>query len=468
VPAERGRGDQVFGASLNLDGFLTVRATHVGKDSALARIMRLVEEAQTAKAPAQRLADQISQFFVPAVMLLAAATFAGWLLTGHAVADAVSAGVAVLVVACPCALGLATPAAIMAGSGRGAQNGVLIRNGESLERLRRVNAVALDKTGTITTGRPSVATVIPVPMRGSEPGLLLLAAQLERGSEHPLARAIVARRTEFEGPVLPPVEDFTAIPGGVVSGRVGGKHVLVGSPRLFALHGIDLDGLSAQAAEVAARGESLLPVAVDGRVAGLIGAADTIKSTSAEAVQALHGMGIEVIMLTGDNHAAAAAVAGAVGIDQVVAEALPEDKATEVQRLQASGKIVAVAGDGINDAPALAQADAGIAMGTGTDVAMATADVTLVEGDRRHLAMAIRLSRAMARVIRQNLFWAFLYNVILIPLAAFGIVSPILAAAAMAFSSVSVVANALRLRRIPLLPSKDSQPHLSSHLSPAR
>jgi len=449
APVERGPGDEVIGASLNLDGLLTVRATRVGTDTALARITRLVERAQMAKAPAQRLADRISQVFVPAVLLLAATTFAGWLLTGHGSGDAMSAAVAVLVVACPCALGLATPAAIMAGTGRGAQNGILIKNGESLERLRRVTVVVLDKTGTITAGRPTVTSIFAA--SGDEARILRLAGAVEAGSEHPLGRAVFARAAT-EGP-LPPVQDFKAIPGGGVSGSAGGHRVLVGSPRLLAAHGTVLDGLAGRAAEAAAAGSSTVLVAIDGQAVGLIAASDLPKETSAEAVRALHRMGIEVTMLTGDVWSAAESVARDVGIDRVVAEIGPEEKALEVRRLQEAGQIVAVAGDGINDAPALAQADAGIAMGTGTEVAMETADVTLVEGDIRRLAMAIRLARATARVIRQNLFWALFYNVILIPLAAFGVVSPILAAGAMAFSSVSVVGNALRLRRMSLLPS---------------
>lgn len=446
IPADRAAGDEVVGASIDLDGLLTMRATRVGKDTALARIIRLVEQAQTAKAPAQRLADQISQYFVPAVLLIAATTFTGWLLTGHSGIAAMIAAVAVLVIACPCALGLATPTAIMVGSGRGAENGILIKGGESLERMRLVDEVVLDKTGTVTLGRPVVTDVIPVRPGTECDEILRLAATVEQGSEHPLARAVVdqARTEEFD--LTAPVDDFTAIAGGGVEATVAGLHILIGSRRLLETRDIDLSGHREAVDTAEGRGHSLLLVAVNGELAGIIGAADSVKPTSAAAVAELHGMGIEVTMLSGDNARTAQAIAQTVGIDRVIADVRPEDKAAAIKRLQEEGKFVAMAGDGINDAPALAQANAGIAMGTGTDVAMEAADVTLVKGDLRSIALAIRLSKATMRVIRQNLFWAFFYNVILIPLAIFGRISPIFAAGAMALSSVTVVSNSLRLR----------------------
>jgi Cu+-exporting ATPase len=449
IPAATGPGDEVVGATVNTDGLLTIRATRVGKDTALARIIRLVEQAQGSKAPAQRLADRISQYFVPAVLLIALGTYIGWVLTGHSGADAMVAAVAVLVIACPCALGLATPAAIMVGTGRGAQNGILIKGGESLERLRQITAIVLDKTGTITTGRPAVTEVLAFGVGDETPDgsrLLQLAASVEQGSEHPLARAVVERAHADGLTLLPGLTDFVAIAGGGVEATLGGRHVVIGSRGLAATRGIELDGHDPSIQELEARGQTVMLIAIDGSVAGAIGVADTMKEGSRQAVQQLHDLGIELTMLTGDNPRAARAIADAAGIDRVVAELRPEDKAAEVRRLQDAGKVVAMAGDGINDAPALAQADAGIAMGTGTDVAMEAADVTLVRGDLRSLPLAIALSRATVRIIRQNLFWAFFYNVVLIPLAVFGKISPIFAAAAMALSSVTVVSNSLRLR----------------------
>jgi len=450
LPVERGRGDEVVGASINVDGFLTVQVTRVGKDTALARIIHLVEQAQTAKAPAQRLADQISQYFVPAVLLVAAATYLGWLFSGHSAVQAMIAAVTVLVIACPCALGLATPTAIMVGSGRGAENGILIRGGESLERLRLIDEVVLDKTGTITLGRPVVTQILSFGSGGAEgrpeAALLQLVASVERGSEHPLARAVVerARADGLEAQLT--VSNFAGIAGGGVQAMLGDRPVLIGNRRLLVERGIELDEHLQAIEGLEAGGQTVMVVAVNNRVTGAIALADAVKDGSAAAVQELHAMGIGVTMLTGDNARTAGAIARQVGIDRVLAEVRPEDKAAEVVRLQQAGKIVAMAGDGINDAPALAQADAGIAMGTGTDVAMEAADVTLVQGDLRSLVLAITLSRATMRVIRQNLFWAFFYNVILIPLAIFGKISPIFAAAAMALSSVTVVSNSLRLR----------------------
>jgi Cu+-exporting ATPase len=447
VPVEHWPGDEVLGATILTDGVLTVRATHVGTDTALARITRLVDEAQTAKAPAQRLADRISQYFVPAVLLIALGTFAGWMLTGHTTSEAMIAAVAVLVIACPCALGLATPTAVMVGSGRGAQYGVLIRGGESLERIRLVNEVVLDKTGTITTGRPAVTRILGVgPYAGAEDCLLQLVAAVEHASEHPVGRAIVERARDAGLTLQPSVQDFVTIAGGGVAGTVDGRHVLIGSQRLLAEQGLGVESLADEAHELEAAGETVMLVAVDGEPAGAIAVADAIRETSPEAVRELHALGLEVTMLTGDNERTARVIASQAGIDRVVAGVRPEDKAAEVRRLQHEGRVVAMVGDGINDAPALAQADAGIAMGTGTDIAMETADMMLVKGDLRTVAFAIRLSRATMRVIRQNLFWAFFYNVVLIPLALFGRVSPIFAAGAMALSSVTVVSNSLRLR----------------------
>ena len=447
IPVSREPGDDVVGGSIDVDGLLTMRATRVGQDTALARIIHLVEKAQTTKAPAQRLADQISQYFVPAVLLIAAGTFAGWVLTGHSGTEAMIAAVAVLVIACPCALGLATPAAIMVGTGRGAANGILIKGGESLERMRLVNDVVLDKTGTITSGRPAVTRVVGLPddVPERQRDIVRLAAAVEHGSEHPLGRAVVDY-ARAEGLELAPVADFRAIAGGGVEGMVDGRHVLVGSPRLMSDRGIDTTCWTEQITELQNAGQSVMVVAVEGDVQGLIAEADTIKEGSLAAVRDLHGMGLEVTMLTGDGERTAAAIARDVGIDRVIAEVRPEDKAAEIRRLQDDGNVVAMAGDGVNDAPALAQADAGIAMGTGTEVAMDAAAITLVKGDLQKLPLAIQLSKATMRVIRQNLFWAFFYNVVLIPLAVVGKISPIFAAAAMALSSVTVVSNALRLR----------------------
>jgi P-type Cu+ transporter len=449
LPVSKGQGDEVVGATVNKDGLLTLRATRVGKDTALARIIRLVEQAQGSKAPLQRLADQISQYFVPAVLIVALGTWLGWVLTGHSGTDAMVAAVAVLVIACPCALGLATPTAIMVGTGRGAENGILIKGGESLERLRQVTEIVLDKTGTITNGRPVVTEILAFRAGGPLAGanqLLQLAASVEQGSEHPLARAVVERARADGMLLLPGITDFVAIAGGGIEANLAGKHILIGNQHLLASRGLELDGHGAHIEELEARGQTVMLVSLDGSVAGAIGVDDTVKEGSVEAVRELHDLGVELTILTGDNRKAARAIGDAVGIDRVVAEVQPQDKVAEIARLQAEGKTVAMVGDGINDAPALAQADAGIAMGTGTDVAMEAADVTLVRGDLRALALAMDLSRATVNIIRQNLFWAFFYNVVLIPLAVFGKISPIFAAAAMALSSVTVVANSLRLR----------------------
>jgi Cu+-exporting ATPase len=449
LPVERSAGDEVMGATLVTGGVLTVRATRVGKDTALARIIRLVDEAQSAKAPAQLLADRISQYFVPAIILLAVGTFVGWSLTGHSTAQALVAAVAVLVIACPCALGLATPAAIMVGTGRGARQGILIRGGESLERIRAVDEIVLDKTGTVTMGTPAVTDVIGLGAYAGSAGdgeALALIAPVENASEHPLARAVVRYAAERGVAASVAVEDFRTVPGRGVEGVIRDHVVLIGSPALLHERGLSTSLQAEQIRALEQQGKTVVAAAVDGSPAAILAIADTVRPGAREAIAAFHRQGLRVAMLTGDTALVAEAIAQQVGIDRVIAGVKPDGKAAEVRRLQDEGGVVAMVGDGINDAPALAQADAGIAMGTGTEVAMETAAITLVRGDLRDVAVAIRLSRATARIIHQNLFWAFFYNVVLVPLAAFGRISPIFAAAAMALSSVTVVTNALRLR----------------------
>jgi Cu+-exporting ATPase len=446
LPVARGSGAQVLGATVNGAGLLRMEATAVGRHTVLAGIIRLVEQAQGSKAPVQRLADRIAGVFVPVVIGLAALTFLGWLLTGQGAAQALVPAIAVLVVACPCALGLATPTAIMVGTGRGAALGMLIKGGESLERIQALTTVVLDKTGTLTEGRPHLTAVLPLADLPAET-VLRLAAGLERGSEHPLARAVV-REAEARGIPLPATPDvFRSVTGAGVQGVVQGHAVLAGSLRFLDEQGIDIRGANDVLARLEAAAQTILLVAVDGRLAGVLALADTLKEGSTAAVHALQALGLTVWLITGDNAGTAAAIGRAAGIGKVLAEARPEQKATAVARMQGNGQVVAMVGDGINDAPALAQADVGIAMGAGTDVAMATADITLVRGDLRSLPQAIALSRATMRIIKENLFWAFFYNIILIPLAAFGVINPIFAAAAMALSSVSVVTNSLRLGR---------------------
>jgi cation-transporting ATPase V/Cu+-exporting ATPase len=441
LPVDKTLSDTVTGATINTTGLLRVRATAVGADTALAGIVRLVEAAQASKAPVQRLADQVAAVFVPSVIAVAAVTFAGWLVaTGHAV-DAITAAVAVLVVACPCAMGLATPAAIMVGTGRGARMGVLIKSGEILERSRRVDTVVVDKTGTLTEGRMSVTDVT------GDGETLATAAALEAGSEHPIAAAVVAAARQ-RALSLPPVEQFSARAGHGVSGRIDGRDVVVGRAVFLQQHGVTIPSeLTATTERLAAEGNTVVLVAWDGQARGAIAVADTLKPSATQVVADLHAMGLDVAMLTGDNRRTAAAVAAQAGIDRVIAEVFPEDKVGEVRRLQAEGKTVAFVGDGINDAPALVQADLGIAIGTGTDVAIESSDITLMSGALEGVPSAIRLSRRTYRTIIQNLFWAFGYNTLMIPLAAFGILPPIAAGAAMGFSSVSVVANSLRLNR---------------------
>jgi Cu+-exporting ATPase len=447
LPVNKETGSEVIGATVNRQGRLVIEAQRVGEQTALAQIIRLVEQAQGSKAPIQRVADQVSGVFVPVVLALAALTFVGWLVIGGVGFTAATVNtVAVLVIACPCALGLATPTAIMVGAGRGAELGVLFKNSEALEHARRVQVVALDKTGTITRGEPAVTDVIALP-GFNEAGVLRLAAAAERGSEHPLGQAIV-RAAHDRGIALPGPDSFEAESGRGIRAIVTGQSVLVGSPRFIREQGITLDAAAAQIESLQAQARTVVLVVIDGALAGLIGIADTVKDGSREAVAALRQLGLEVVMITGDNAQTAQAIAREVGIDRVLAEVLPDQKVEAVKSLQgadADRRWVAMVGDGINDAPALAQADVGIAIGTGTDIAIEASDVTLVSGDLRGLARALRLSRATMRTIHQNLFWAFIYNIILIPVAMAGALIPMLAAGAMAFSSVFVVLNSLKL-----------------------
>ena len=446
VPVDVGTGDRVAGATVNVSGRLVVEATRVGADTQLARMAELVEDAQNGKAEVQRLADRVSAVFVPVVLLIALSTLIAWLLATDDVTAAFTAAVAVLIIACPCALGLATPTALMVGTGRGAQLGILIKGPEVLESTRRVDTIVLDKTGTVTTGRMTLQAVHTAPTT-TETDALRLAGALENASEHPIAQAVATAATDRTGAPLPAPQDFTNVPGLGVRGTVDGHTVLVGRPRLLTEAGIALpDSLAAAVTDAAAQGRTAIAVGWDGEARAVLEVADAVKESSAEAVAALRDLGLTPILLTGDNRAVARAVAREVGIDEVRAEVLPEEKAHVIRGLQAQGRVVAMVGDGVNDAAALATADLGLAMGTGTDAAIEASDLTLVRGDLKVTADAIRLSRRTLTTIRGNLFWAFGYNVAALPLAAFGLLNPMIAGAAMAFSSVFVVTNSLRLR----------------------
>lgn len=462
LPVDKKPGDTVIGATINKQGMIKFEATKVGRETALAQIIRLVEQAQGSKAPIQKLVDQVSSVFVPVVIVVAVAVFAIWMIgTGDFTASTVRL-IAVLVIACPCAMGLATPTAIMVGMGKGAENGILFKNSESLERAHKLTAVVLDKTGTLTRGEPSVTDIVISKTSAiDEARLLALAASAERGSEHPLGESIV-RAAQDRSIMLSAPQNFEAVTGQGIRAEVDGQRVLVGNLALMTGNNVNLNGLEPEAARLQREAKTAMWLAVDGQASGVIAVADTIKDGSVEAARRLHDQGITVVMMTGDNQATADAIAAEVGIDRVFAEVKPSDKAAYVKQLQDEGYVVGMVGDGINDAPALAQADVGIAIGTGTDVAMEASDVTLISGDLRGVPRAIALSKSTMRTIMENLFWAFGYNTVLIPVAA-GVLAPfswapeflqqlnpMLAAGAMAFSSVSVVTNSLRLRRVKL------------------
>jgi P-type Cu+ transporter len=450
VPVDKTVGDTVIGATINKNGFLKIKATKVGRDTALAQIIKVVEEAQGSKAPIQRLADQISGIFVPIVVGIAVVTFLAWffIVDPGNFTEALEKLIAVLVIACPCALGLATPTSIMAGSGRAAEFGILFKGGEHLEMTHRITTVVLDKTGTVTNGEP-VLTDVLVAKGLEEREFLRLVGTAEKQSEHPLAEAIVAGIRE-KGIELTDAAEFEAIPGYGIKAVIGGKELLIGTRKLMKQHNVEINFVLQPMEELERNGKTAMLVAIDRKYAGMVAVADTVKDTSKEAVRRLKEMGLEVVMMTGDNKQTAEAIAKQVGIDSVIAEVLPEGKADEVKKLQAQGKKVAMVGDGINDAPALAVADIGMAIGTGTDVAMEAADITLMRGDLNGIADAIFMSKKTITNIKQNLFWAFAYNAMGIPVAALGFLAPWLAGAAMAFSSVSVVLNALRLQRVKL------------------
>lgn len=445
LPVDKKAGDLVYGGTINEFGTFKFEATRVGRDTTLAQIIKMVEDAQGSKAPIQKIADQVAGVFVPVVLGIAAATFLIWYLGGAGVNKSLISAVAVLVIACPCALGLATPTAIMVGTGKGAENGILIKGGEHLEMAYKINAVVLDKTGTITKGQPEVTDILSLGQL--ETGTLLrLAGRAEKSSEHPLGAAIYKKAQEEYG-VLHDPQSFEAIPGMGVRANIEGQEIYVGTRKLMVERGIDAGHIEKTMADLEGQGKTAMLMAIDGKLESILAVADTIKDGSREAIADLLNMGMEVYMITGDNQRTADAIAKQAGINIVLAEVLPGNKAQEVEKLKASGKIVAMVGDGINDAPALATADIGMAMGTGTDVAMESADITLMRGDLRSIPAAIRLSRQTMKKIRQNLFWAFIYNIIGIPFAALGMLNPVIAGGAMAFSSVSVVTNSLSLKR---------------------
>lgn len=452
MPVEKTAGDSVYAASLNTNGMIHFKATKVGSDTALAQIIRLVEEAQGSKAPIAQMADVVSGYFVPVVVILAIIVGALWLISGQTVIFSLSIFIAILVIACPCALGLATPTAIMVGTGKGAEHGILIKGGEALETAHKIKFIVLDKTGTLTEGKPSVTDIIAATEQVSDMQLLHLAASAEKGSEHPLGQAIV-KYAQLKGYEPQEIDAFTAIPGHGIEVTLGSRNVLLGNRKLMTEFGIDFSSHREVSDQLAQQGKTPMYMAVDHQYAGIIAVADTVKPSSAKAVAALNAMGIKTAMITGDNAKTAAAIAKQVGIDRVLAEVLPQDKASEVKKLQSEGYVIAMVGDGINDAPALAQADVGIAIGSGTDVAMESADIVLMRSDLMDVPTAIQLSRSTIRNIKQNLFWAFAYNVLGIPVAAGALIffdgpvlNPVFAAAAMSLSSVSVLTNALRLK----------------------
>jgi Cu+-exporting ATPase len=465
MPVEKAPGDDVFGATLNTTGSFRFVATKVGKDTALQQIVRLVQEAQGSKAPIARLADVISGIFTPIVLCIAVATFVVWFLLAPPDVRFTMAfvnAIGVLVIACPCALGLATPTAVMVGTGKGAEQGILIKGGAALEKAHQLTTIVLDKTGTITTGKPALTDIVTAP-GFSENELLALVASAEQYSEHPIAAAIVAG-AQARGLSLVTPERFRATAGHGIDATVDGRALLIGNAKLMRDRGTDVGLLAAQVDALATEGKTPVFATIDGRAAGLVAVADQVKAGSADAIRTLKALGLEVVMVTGDNRRTADAVARLVGIDRVLAEVLPEDKARQVRALQAERKVVGMVGDGINDAPALAQADVGIAIGTGTDVAIEASDITIIRGDLRSVVSAIELSKATIRTVKQNLFWAFVYNIVGIPVAAGllypftgWLMSPVIASAAMSFSSVSVVMNSLRLRRFrPVLPARAS------------
>ncbi|MDA4125008.1 MAG: heavy metal translocating P-type ATPase [Thaumarchaeota archaeon] len=451
IPVGKQVGDEVYGATINKSGLLKVRATKVGSDTALAQIVKLVDEAHAGQVPVQRLVDRIASYFVPTVVLVAVGAFVAWdFLLGRGVLYGFTAFIAVLIVACPCALGLATPAAIVVGTAKGAANGILLKGGEQLERASKVDQVVFDKTGTITRGDPSVTDLV-IFGEETEQELLGLAASAEEGSEHPLGKAIL-RRARHSGGSISPSNDFQAEAGSGVTVRIHGKEVLVGNRRLFASRGIVLGEADAAISSLEAQGKTAIIVGLEGRVVGVIAVSDTVKPGAKEAVGSLMKLGVRVAMLTGDNTRTARAIADEVGIREVYAEVFPARKSEIIKKLKEEGRVVAMVGDGINDAPALAEADVGMAIGSGTDVAIETAGIVLMKDDLKDVVGAIRLSKATMAKIKQNLFWAFAYNTVLIPVAALGILNPILAGVAMALSSVSVVANSLSIRRVKLTP----------------